>query len=255
VYGDLRSAEVWQRLPRAVTHLVHLAAAIPWDRGLANEAEVVLDNVAPLAHLLRASLDWPRLRQVVYGSSVSVYGAGRPPFRESVPAQPATPYGAAKLAGERLLDVLVSRGIPVASLRFSSLYGLGQYPGTVLPLMADRARRRVQLDVFNPARLQDFLHVDDAARATVLACDKSAGGPFNIGSGRPVSMVRLARSILRVFDGGGGARVVAAEAGATFDAGMRISISRARRELGFAPRVSLADGLARLVREGEAARS
>jgi dTDP-glucose 4,6-dehydratase len=250
VEGDLRSAAVWGRLPPTVTHVVHLAAYIPWDRRQAHEPDVVLENVTPIAHLLRTSLEWPRLRRVVYGSSVSVYGSGPLPFRESSPAQPATPYGAAKLAGERLLDVLVSRGILVASLRFSSLYGMGQYPGTVLPLMVDRARRGLPLDVFNPARVQDFLHVDDAARATVLACAGQAGGAFNIGSGRAVSMARLARAILVAFEGRGGARIVAPGPGATPDAGMRIDIGRARRELEFDPGVPLAEGLARLAREG-----
>ena len=248
VYGDLGSAAVWQRLPRTVTHVVHLAAMIPWDRREANHAAVVIENLAPIAHLLEASQAWPQLRQVVYGSSVSIYGhtAGR--LRESSPARPAAPYGAAKLAGERLLDLLAPRGIAVASLRFSSLYGSGQFPGTVLPLMAARARQGLPLDVFNPTRVQDFLHVDDAAGATCRACEQRVHGAFNVGTGQSVTMSALARAIVGAFDSA--SPVVVHDAPASGgDAGIRMDVGRMRRELAFHPRITLDDGLARLARE------
>jgi nucleoside-diphosphate-sugar epimerase len=221
---------------------------IPWDRRDANNAAVVVDNLAPIANLLQASLEWPRLRQVVYGSSVSVYGPATGRLRESSPTRPAAPYGAAKLAGERLLDLFAPRGIAVASLRFSSLYGSGQFPGTVLPLMAARASQGLPLDVFNPARVQDFLHVDDAAGAACVACGTGVRGAFNVGTGRSVSMSALARAIVRAFASDSPVIVHRAPASGA-DAGLRIDVGRLRRELAFRPRIGLADGLARLARE------
>lgn len=248
IYGDLGSAAVWQRFPREVTHVVHLAAMIPWDRREANNAGVVIENLAPIAHLLQASLEWPQLRQIVYGSSVSIYGPAGGRLRESSPARPAAPYGAAKLAGERLLDLFAPRGIAVASLRFSSLYGWGQFPGTALPLMAARARQGLPLDVFNPKRVQDFLHVDDAAGATCRACEQRLEGAFNVGTGRSVTMSALARAIVGAF--GSDSPVVVHEAAASDgDAGIRMDVGRMRRELAFRPRIGLAHGLARLARE------
>jgi UDP-glucose 4-epimerase len=249
VEGDLRSAAVWRALPAGVTHVVHLAVRIPWDRRHANRPQVVLDNLAPVAHLLHESAAWPRLRRVVYGSSVSVYAPSPRRLRESSPTRPVSLYGAVKLAGERLLDLLAGRDVTVASLRFSSLYGAGQYSGTVLPLMAGRARQGRPIELFNPRRVQDFLHVDDAARATTLACRNDARGAFNVGTGRSVSMATLARTILRAFDERDASRIVEGTHRPGNDPGLRLDVGRARRELGYEPRIGLRDGLSRLARE------
>jgi UDP-glucose 4-epimerase len=251
IHGDLRLPAVWRRLPRTVTHLIHLAAAIPRDRD-ANQSGVVLDNVAPIARLLHASLQWTNLRHVVYASSVSVYAPGREALRESSAKAPASLYGAAKLAGEQLLEPLAARGVGVAALRYSSIYGAGQDPRTVLPLFADRARRGLPLHVFNGRRTQDFLHVDDAARATWLACRRAGRGAFNVGSGRPVSMSVLAREILETFGRSTASRIVEETDAAKDDAGIRMDVGRARRTLGFRARIGLRDGLKRLAREAVA---
>ena len=248
VHGDLRFMRAWRRLPRNVSHVIHLAAMIPWNRRHADRPAIVRDNLAPIANLVQVAAEWPMLRQVVYGSSVSVYAPSADRLRESSLTRPQTLYGAVKLAGETLLDVLTSRGVTVASLRYSSLYGAGQYPGTVLPLFADRARRGLPLEVFNAERVQDFLHAEDAARGTWLACRTGAGGPFNIGAGRSVSMRGLARAILRAFDARGAGRIVEDASSACDHAGLRLDIGRARRELGYQPVVRLDHGLSQLAR-------
>jgi nucleoside-diphosphate-sugar epimerase len=249
VHGDLRQAAVWRRLPRGVTHVIHLAAAIPYGLSVPNQGHVILDNVAPIAQLLHASLQWADLRHVVYASSVSVYAPGRTPLRESSAAAPASLYGAAKLAGEQLLAPLAARGVSVAALRYSSIYGSGQYPETVLPLLMDRARRGLPLHVFNGRRTQDFLHVDDAARAAWLACRLAARGAFNIGSGRAVSMSLLAREIVRAFGRSTTSRIVEEAQAAADDPGIRMTVRGARQRLGFRPRIGLRAGLRRLASE------
>jgi nucleoside-diphosphate-sugar epimerase len=248
VHGDLRSSRVWRQLPRNVSHVIHLAARIPWQRRDAGRAAVLRDNLEPIVRLVDISTEWSTLRQIVYGSSVSVYAPSSGALRESSPTRPRTFYAAAKLAGEMLLDTLTSRGVAVASLRYSSLYGAGQYSGTVLPLFADRARRGLPLQLFNADRIQDFVHAEDAARGTWLACHAGASGPFNLGSGRSVTMRHLARAILRAFDARGASRILEDQGDGSADAGWRLDIGRARRELGYLPRVRLEDGLSALAR-------
>jgi UDP-glucose 4-epimerase len=248
VHGDLRRPAVWRRVPQGVTHVIHLAAAIPWDPRAANHGRVILDNVVPIAHLLHASARWTHLRQVVFASSVSVYAPSRKPLSESSTTAPTSLYGAAKLAGEQLFEPLAARGVAVATLRYSSIYGAGQYQGTVLPLFADRARRGLPLHVINGRRTQDFLHVDDAARAAWLACRVAARGVFNVGSGRPVSMSILAREIINAFGPRTRSRIIEEARERQEDSGIRMDVGCARRALGFRPRVGLRDGLKRLAR-------
>ena len=195
--------EVWAGLPRTITHVIHLAAFIPWERNQKMSAGTVSDNLSPLSHLLEQSQYWPRLEQIVFASSVSVYGQTREVLLEDAPKRPVDLYGAAKLAGEDLLLAAATRGVRVACLRYSSLFGRGQYPQTVIPMMIRYATHESQIRIHGEGlRSQDFLHYEDAAAAALLACDRHAAGAFNVGSGRSVTMTELAGLIRDVFTDG-----------------------------------------------------
>jgi nucleoside-diphosphate-sugar epimerase len=251
--GDLRNGAVWAELPRTITHVLHLAASIPWQREQKTSASVVSDNVGPLGHLLEQSQHWPSLEQIVYASSVSVYGWTHDVLREDSPKHPTDLYGAAKLAGEDLLLAAGARGIRVAGLRYGSLYGKGQYAGTVIPTMIRAATQAGRIRIYGEgSRSQDFLHYDDAAEAALLACRHAVQGPFNIGSGSAITMTELAGLIREIFTAGR-AEVVHDRQMAEGDPGFRIDISKAARELGFTPRRDMRSGLALLGRDSEGA--
>jgi UDP-glucose 4-epimerase len=247
--GDLRDENLWTRIPDTITHVFHLAAVIPWRPEERYNASVVRDNLLPIANLIQQSHHWSNLQQVVYSSSVSVYAATEEFLDEDSPRQPANLYGAAKLAGEVLLGCLENVGVSIVSLRFSSLYGRGQYEGTVLPIMVSRARQGEVITIFgNGTRTQDFLHCEDAARAILLSFQKRAQGVYNIGTGTPVSMAELAEVVNRVFTAGS-TRVVFQPEGASNDPGIKLDISKARRELDYQPQVDLESGLQQLKQE------
>jgi UDP-glucose 4-epimerase len=248
VDGDLRDGTLWAHLPNTITHVFHLAAAIPWQRERKTDAAVILDNLTPLSHLLERSYAWTRLRQIIFASSVAVYGWSAEILYENAPKQPADLYGAAKLAAEDLLLAAAARGIAVASLRYSSLVGHGQYPGTVIPAMVRAARQEQRICVFGAgSRSQDFLHYDDAAEAALLAYRCAAAGAFNIAAGKSITMTQLAELIREVCSSGTAAiehRRDLPEG----DPGFRVDISKAVRELGYRPRFDLRFGLAELSR-------
>lgn len=249
--GDLRDAAIWSGLPRAITHVLHLAAFIPWRREQKTAAAVVADNLVPLGHLLEHSHSWPALEQIVYASSVSVYGWTRDLVSEDSPKHPAELYGAVKLAGEDLLLAARACGIRVACLRYGSLFGGGQYPGTVIPAMIRAATQTGRICIHGEGnRSQDFLHYDDAAEAALLACRHAARGTFNVGSGEPVTMNELAALVREIFTAGK-AELVHDREMSEGDPGFRIDIRKAARELEFTPRRGLHLGLAQLKHEME----
>lgn len=251
VRGDLRDEHFWSTLPSTITTVVHLAATIPWQAQQKYQASLVMENLLPIANLIQYGQGWTGLRHIIYSSSVSVYGPTTEWLNECSPAQPASLYGAAKLSGEDLLICMNTNGVRTVSLRFSSLYARGQYDGTVLPIMVKRARDKKDIMVFGDGtRTQDFLHCEDAARAILLALQRGAGGVYNIGTGTPTTMTELAQSVSRVFsDGASG--IVYQPAKADADPGIRLDIGKARRELNYEPRISLADGLRKLKDEME----
>lgn len=249
VLGDLRDESLWTRVPSTVTHVFHLAALIPWRIEGRYKAKVVTDNLLPLANLIEHSQRWHKLQQVIYSSSVSVYSQTDKFLAEDSPQQPATLYGASKLAGEKLLYSLEGRGVQTVSLRLSSLYGYGQHQGTVLPIMIDRVLQKRDILIFGDGtRTQDFLHCEDAAQAILLSFQKRAKGVYNVGTGAPVSMEELAQTVNRVF-GGGTTRVVFQPEKADSDPGIKLDISRARRELNYQPQIDLESGLQKLKQE------
>ncbi|HSS20783.1 MAG TPA: NAD(P)-dependent oxidoreductase [Pyrinomonadaceae bacterium] len=249
VTGDLRDEQLWTSLPDTITHVVHLASVIPRQVEERYQPTMLMDNLLPLTHLLEQSRNWSHLAQVIYSSSVSVYTQSDDFLNEESTKQPADLYGASKLAGEELLNSFAARNVATASLRLSSLYAHGQYQGTVLPLMINRALQQQPLLLFGEgSRTQDFLHCDDAARAILLSFQKRANGVYNVGTGVPVTMADLARTVSHVFTGDT-AEIVFQHDQPDKDSGLKLDISKARRELNFRPEIDLASGLRKLKQE------
>lgn len=232
VDGDLTEFKTWARLPDDVTNVVHLAAVLP---PAPDKAFAV--NPAMCGHLARRASGWSHLRSIVLASSISVYDPGAEEFSEDSPVRPPTAYGRSKLESERIVEAIPVRSV---ALRFSSIYGSGQEPHTVLPTFVRRALDGVPLSVYGDgSRTQDFVHVEDAARAVALALASEASGAVNIGSGFGVSMVELARTVVRIFGG----RVELDPGRKETAPSVRVCVDRARALLGFSPMFDLERGL------------
>lgn len=173
---------------------------------------------------------------------------------EDLAPDPASIYGATKWQQEILLATLArSCGLAGVALRFQNVYGAGQslrnpYTG-ILPLFVSKGLAGEPMPLYEDGGMtRDFVHVDDAVRALLLALDRSEapGGVYNVGAGRPVTLREVAREVagvLGVVDGPavtgkyrlGDVRHACAD------------LSRASRELGFRPEVPFADGVRELV--------
>ena len=251
IYDDLRNKDFWSKLPETITTAIHLAAFIPWQAEQKNDESVVRENLLPIELLVEYSRHWSDLQQVIYSSSVSVYGRTSEWLNESATIQPASLYGEAKRRGEDLLTGMT--GVRIATLRYSSLYAHGQYEGTVLPIMVKKAQQGQDILIFGDGtRTQDFLHCEDAAQAILLALQQGADDIYNIGSGTPVTMTELAETVSRVFSGGE-SKIVYQPERDDGDPGFKLDISKARGELNYEPRISLECGLRKLKQEMESA--
>lgn len=244
--GDLCNPVLWSELPDEITHICHLAAKIPWLEKDRNSAQIVMDNIMPVAFMAENIPRWQYLRGIVFSSSVSVYEANSELLNSTSVVAPRDLYGTAKIACETIMKTLSMRSIPVAILRLSSLYGIGQYQGTVLPIMINRAIHGDAINVYGSGtRTQDFLYCTDAAMAVFLASTKAAAGVFPIGSGTPTTMKQLAETISSVF-AKGRAKIIFSPEKEDGDAGIKVDISEARSILGYDPQFQLEAGLCNL---------
>jgi len=191
------------------------------------------------------------IRHVVFGSSSSVYGdASRVPFREDDPAvQPISVYAATKRAGELLCHTYASAyGLPITMLRFFTVYGPRQRPDLAIHKFARLMLRGEPIPFFGDGSMQrDFTYVDDIVAGVLAALRRPAGlRLFNLGSDRPVRLDELIRALEQAL--GLSARLARRPVPVGDVSRTWADLTRARQELGYAPRTRLEDGLARFVR-------
>ena len=115
---------------------------------------------------------------VVFPSTGYVYGEDGT-FDESAAANPVSEYAKTKLAAERLLMQYADR-CAVRIARLSNVYGPGSSPATVVGRLLDQIRRGKELEVWNPAPVRDFIHVDDVAEGMVRIASIPGSAPVAV---------------------------------------------------------------------------
>lgn len=191
---------------------------------------------------------------VVVASTQRVYRPTDAPIREDAALAPTDPYAYSKLVAEQWCRMYAEQlATPTTVVRLFSVYGSGQVgQGTsgVVSIFLERARRGEPLTV-HADQQRDLTWVGDVARGIRLAIESppSAAQParvYNLATGVGTTLHELAQRVCAVL--GSGSEIVP-PAGRS-DEGDRVAdVTRARAELGYEPRVSVADGLARLVSE------
>ena len=202
------------------------------------------DNVMATQALLEAAKE-ASLARLVYASSSSVYGnAERFPTSEADRPQPLSPYGVTKLAAEHLCHLYAkSYGVPAVSLRYFSVYGPRQRPDMAFHRFIRAAAAGEPVRIFGDGRqTRDFTYVGDIVDATVAAGRLGrVGEVYNVAGGSRVTVLEILDILGRVM----GAPITpvheeAARGDARDTSG---DITKAARDLGYAPSVSLEAGL------------
>jgi UDP-glucose 4-epimerase len=245
VEARLEAADLGSLL-RGITHVFHLAAQAgvrkSWGRDFRT---YTVNNIEATQVLLEACVGLP-LERFVYASSSSVYGDGVAiPMREDALPQPVSPYGVTKLAAEQLGYLYhVNHGIPVVSPRYFTVYGPRQRPDMAFHRFLRAALDETAIQLYGDGeQTRDFTFVSDAVDATIAAGERGVPGRvYNIGGGSRVSVNHVIELIGTVTGRRLDVRREAAQKGDMRDTYADTSL--ARRDLGFAPRVGLAEGLA-----------
>jgi nucleoside-diphosphate-sugar epimerase len=204
------------------------------------------NNLQATQHLLDAAREYPDKR-FVYASSSSIYGQAETfPTREDALPRPYSPYGVTKLAAEQLCDAYHANfGVQAVSLRYFSVYGPRQRPDMAFNRFCRAALQGDPITVFGDGeQTRDFTYVGDIVDATRAAAvaDGVVGQAYNVGGGSRVS-VNQALDLLRELTGADlDVQHLAREHGDVKDTGG--DTTKAERNLGFAPKVTFAEGLA-----------
>ena len=184
------------------------------DRSIVAPEAFARTNVLGTATLLRVVKDWWRgldaSRQQAFRflhvSTDEVFGALRPddpPFTESTPYSPNSPYSASKAASDHLVRAFhETYGLPVLLTNCSNNYGPRQFPEKLIPLMVLNGLAGRPLPVYGQgSNVRDWLHVEDHCAAVFRVLEAARpGASYNIGGRAERSNMEVVRAVCALLD-------------------------------------------------------
>lgn len=251
--ADIADFEQMKKIASAKFDLIiHLAAQAGVRYSIENPFAYAHSNLDGHLSMLEIARRF-EIPHLVYASSSSVYGANtKTPFAEDDRTDtPVSFYGATKKANEAMSSSYARLySMPTTGLRFFTVYGPFGRPDMAYSIFAEKMLKGEPIEIFNEGRMgRDFTYIDDIVAGVLAAAEKPPGADdayhrvFNLGNDRPEELMTLvaliekelgieAKKIFKGMQQGDVERTWA-------------DISKARRLLGYEPKVTLADGIAR----------
>ena len=215
VHGDITDAALIQQLlaDRQIDTIIHFAAESHVDRSIVEPGSFVRTNVVGTQVLLdgartawRLDGKWKAGVRFHHVSTDEVYGSlapGDPPFTETTPYSPNSPYAASKAASDHLVRAYVhTYGLPASISNCSNNYGPYQFPEKLIPLMIVNALHGVALPIYGDGRqIRDWLFVEDHCVAIdrIVHADVR-GRTFNVGGRAEHENVLIVNKLCELID-------------------------------------------------------
>lgn len=216
VRADIADAEAMRGI--FATHqpdlVMHLAAESHVDRSIDGPRDFIETNITGTFILLEAARAYwnilPEPRRSAFRfhhiSTDEVFGAldaDDPPFNESTPYDPRSPYSASKAASDHLVRAWHhTYGLPTIVSNTTNNYGPWQFPEKLIPLVLLNALEGKPLPVYGAgANMRDWLYVEDHAEALVMvALNGQPGATYAIGARQPRTNLDVVTSVCRILD-------------------------------------------------------
>jgi len=228
-YLDVCDIDSFKNIPD-VDVILHTAAYIGNEKDLAHKV-----NVEGTRNLVNYAQE--RNIKIIFSSSCSVYE--RLPNRKEEDAKPSSVYGKSKFLAEK--EVLKNE--KNICLRYSSVYGVGQNPNSVVPIFLNACLNNLPIKLFNKHRTQDFVYIKDIINANQLALT-APGGVYNVGFGKETSMLELAQTIVKIFGGSIEDNEESQDCSKLY-----LNLDNSNKILNYSPKYSLNEGLLDMKKE------
>jgi len=227
-------------------YVFHLAASFANQKSIEDPVLDLNVNGLGTLKLLRLAKEFGT-KKFLYASSSCIYGSTNEAMREDFKPMPETPYAITKLLGEEYAKFFAEyHKLPAVSVRYFNIYGPNEYPGpyrNVIPKFFALAKQKKPLVITGTGEeTRDFTFVKDAVEATILVAEKGISGEaYNIGSGREIKIIDLAKAINKIAGNEG--NIAKGERRDWDKISRRLADNSKIKELGWAPKTSLNDGL------------
>jgi len=205
IKGDVRDYDLLEKIARDVDVIFHLAAQIHVDRSYVEPKLTYEVNVMGTQNVLEAAR-MHDAKKIIYASTSEVYGSAlHVPIDEKHPLNAPHPYGASKIAADRMCYAYIKTyGMDISILRPFNIFGPRQRDigyGGVISIFTRRVLSNISPIIYGDGlQTRDYTYIEDAVRAydSVLNHDGPIGEPVNFGSGKEVSILDLANMIIEL---------------------------------------------------------
>ena len=252
IYLDLSKDDFCKELPKVHFDVIfHLAAQSSGEISFDDPVYDLKTNC--MSTLLLA--DWcikNKINRYIYTSSMSIYGDQEvQPVQESAMPSPKSFYGVGKLTSESYLDIYANMGLNVTSLRLFNVYGPGEIPGAyrnVIPNFTWWALQGKPLPITGTGEeTRDFTFVEDIVDGTLRLgiVPEAVGDAFNLASETETRVIDIANTVNEIT-GNKNSPTFLPRRDWDKIIRRRASIEKARKILGYEPKMKIKDGIGRV---------
>lgn len=253
IQGDLSEPEELRDIICQSHIIYHLISTTIPSTSNKNPIQDIQSNLITTLSILEDAIS-SKVNKIIFASSGgTVYGVPQHiPITEEHQTEPLCSYGIVKLSIEKYLNLFFNLyGLKYVALRISNPYGAGQLPGKgqgVIGEFVNRVLTGNNIDVYGDGSIvRDFVHISDVVDAMINAAENNVVGVLNIGSGKGVSINQL----IEIIKSASGVDVTVNYLESRgFDVqNNTLSIEKAKKVLGWEPKIQLEDGIKKLINE------
>lgn len=241
IRGDIRNGNLIKEIVEDIDVIFHIAANASVPNSVEEPRYDFETNALGTFNLLDSAKDYS-VEKIVYASTAAVYG--NPvyiPIDEKHPINPVSPYGASKLAGERMgFAFMETYNIPFTAIRIFNTWGPRQPRYVLYDFIKKIKSNPDKLEVLGDGtQIRDYCYIEDMIDAFLLVAKKGFG-IYNAAGGEPISIRALAELVVSKLSPN--AKIIYGGKRWKGDIDTLYADISRLRELGFEPKVSLKKG-------------
>jgi len=238
-----------------VNTIFHLAAQPIVEIGQDNPIKTFEVNIKGTWNILECARE-NNIQKVIIASTVHVYGDNpKVPFKEEYFPQPSRPYETSKACADLLAQSFADTyDLSVEIPRFVNIYGPGDFNfSRLIPKVIKSILQGEQPEVWDVGSIRDFLYIDDATAAYLMTAEKRLDNKkrlriFNFGTGEQIKIYDLVQKIIQIMGKGIKVKIEQLPEERSNEIKKQyVSIAKAKRELGWYPKVTLDNGLSKTI--------
>jgi len=253
INGDIRDFDLLEKIMRDVDVVFHLAAQIHVDRSIIEPKLTYEINVLGTQNILEVARMYD-VEKIIHASTSEVYGSAQyAPMDEKHPLNAPHPYGASKIAADRMCYAYIQTyGMNICIMRPFNIFGPKQKDsgyGGVISLFTKRVLSNMPPIIYGDGeQTRDYTYIDDIVDAyDLILNNKPIREPINFGTGKEIKIIDLANKIIELCGKRGNIKPVHVEPRPGEVQRLIADISKAKEILGWEPNYTIEEGLKKFI--------